>query len=432
MDKVNLWLNTLARSHSPDFSECLAVLGSYFPLLHDFESTEQDNEWHAEGNVAIHTNMVLKALYQLLENNATHIHGEQRLILILAALLHDIAKPISTVRREINGIERVVASRHEAMGMSYLATRLPLLGLSQQSIESIMGLVGHHQMPKLLVIKNKGYGDYLQLALNTNLELMYWLELADMQGRICKDKATQIELLEQFRMFAEDYGLWEIDWSEHELLSSIQIKTSPDEQIYTNGCGLRQLAFNQIYQIEEAIAKNFEASQQYSHLFLMCGVSGSGKSTWIQRNLEGVEVVSLDDIREELNGKRECQKNKGQVLQLAKQRLKAALAKKQSIVWDATNLRTDFREMICQIGMQYNALTTIVAFQLSTDMLIKNNAKRKSSVPDKVLHQQIERFQWPSRTEAHRMLVIDNQGVELSRHGSFSLSINTTELLNTI
>jgi len=355
----------------------------------------------------------------LLSSDAQHIVGVKRQVLILSALLHDIAKPLTTKRKEIAGTERVVAPKHEEIGASYLALKLIELPLEHSSVMSIMGLVGFHQIPKLLVVKNQGYSEYLQLSLNADLELLYWLELADMKGRICDDLANQIDLLAQFRMFAEEYQLWSVSGTIQPILDKIQVKSLINEQLFLNAYAVHQLAHRQISMAEEAIAKNYEPSQQYSHLYVMCGISGSGKSTWIEQNLNGFEVISLDEIREELNGKRDCQKNRGQMLQLAKSRLKIALANKRNIVWDATNIRKDFRKIICDLGLNYGALITIVAFQVKENSLRVNNRHRKHTVGENIVTDQISKLEWPVFTEGHRLLVIGDKGQVLFRQGSF-------------
>ncbi|ALU42321.1 hypothetical protein [Pseudoalteromonas rubra] len=75
--------------------------------------------------------------------------------------------------------------------------------------------------------------------------------------------------------------------------------------------------------------------------------------------------------------------------------------------------------MICQLGLQYGALITIVAFQLTESALQANNKNRLHTVSDEVLKSQLDRLQWPARTEGHRMLVMGDLGVELSRAGRF-------------
>ncbi|WDE06749.1 AAA family ATPase [Thalassomonas viridans] len=419
MKTLNAWLEALTRDTTPDFAECCRQLAHLLPLLALFEQTEQDKQWHAEGNVAIHTDMVLKQMYHLLATDARHITGEARQVLILSALLHDIAKPLTTRRKEINGIPRVTATGHEQQGLSYLALKLPELPLAHTVIAQVMALVGYHQMPKLLVVKNQDFGDYLHLALNADLELLYWLEIADLKGRVCQDLNHQLELLEEFKLFALEYNLWGQTDPGKNLISGIQVKKNKSEQVYLDNYALQLLATKQIYHPDEAIAKTYQHAGNYSHLYVMCGISGSGKSSWIAQNLEDFTLISLDDIREELNGKRECQKSRGQVLQLAKTRLKTALAGKRNVVWDATNIRKDFRKVLCDLGRDYHALVTIVAFQVQEKTLRKNNRNRQHRVADEVIDRQISRLQWPELSEAHRMLLIDENGRVLSRNGKF-------------
>ena len=419
MEKVENWLASLELQNTPSFAECVMNLGCFFPLLNEFEQTEQDSIWHAEGNVAIHTDLVLKAVYELLAAEASHITGKKRQALILSALLHDIAKPLTTRKKEIQGQLRVVAPLHEEIGASYLATKLIELPLEHSVIMVIMGLVGFHQVPKRLVIKNQEFSDYFKLSLNADLELLYWLELADMRGRVCNDLAVQLDLLEQYRMFAQDYELWGVTNPTTTYLARIQVKPTKSEQTLLDGYAIKQLADGDIKLVEEAIAKNYTTCQQYSHCYIMCGISGSGKSTWIANNLVDFEVISLDDIRAEINGKRSCQKSRGQVLQLAKQRFKKALAEKRNLVWDATSTRKDFREPLIELAINYGALVTLVVFQLSAKSLKQYNHNRTFSVSDDVQQNQLKKFEWPWQSQTHRQLVIGEAGQLLYHFGRF-------------
>lgn len=419
MKKLKLWLDSLALQHEPDFSECLDWLGQYIPWLYQFEQTEQDAIWHAEGNVAIHTNMVLSELYLILNDEAQHIVGAKRQALVLAALLHDIAKPVTTKTKEIDGKIRIVSPKHEEKGASYLAIKLLEMPLDYEVIRMVIGLVGYHQMPKLLVVRDLAYGDYLKLALDADLELLYWLELADMRGRHCEDLPSQIDYLEQFRMFAEDYQLWQVSNAFESAVSQIQVKDNIEAQRYLDGYAVNQLIHGSVVMAEESVAKTYQAASDYGHLYVTCGVSGSGKSSWIAKNLPDFEVISLDDIRAELNGKRESQKNRGQVLQLAKSRLKTALANKRNVVWDATNIRKDFRKIICDFGQNYGALITLVVFQIQESTLRMNNTNRNHMVADDVISAQITKLEWPSFSEGHRMIIVGEKGECLDKVGKF-------------
>lgn len=405
---INLWLESLKTTGTPDFAEAVQYLGELFPLLHQFAATPQDMRWHAEGDVAIHTQMVLTELYQLLASEAQHITGEQRQALILGAVLHDIGKPETTQPRERNGEIRIVAPGHESLGRNLIAVPLMSLPLTYSVVQTIMGLVGFHQLPKLLVVRNADYAEYLKLALNADVQLLYWLERADMQGRICEDLPQQLSLLSEFRLFAQEFGLWKGDFRQR-LLADIQQKDSISAQRYVDGYAIRELVSGDISMPVEALARTYQRCQHYSHFYMLFGASGSGKSTWIaQQRRDDWLVISLDEIRAELNGQRGNQKNRGQMLQLARHRLKQALAAGQNVVWDATNIRQDFREPLTRLAVNYGALITMVIFHIDSASLKKQNRNRPHAVSDEVLQQQLVKIQWPLVEESHYQLIVAN------------------------
>lgn len=356
-------------------------------------------------------------MYQLFATEAQHLTGEQRQALILGAILHDIGKPTTTQPRERDGETRIVAPGHEALGRNMISVALMSLPLAYSVVQTIMGLVGYHQLPKLLVVRNADYAEYLKLALNADLQLLYWLERADMQGRICEDLATQLSLLAEFRLFAQEYGFWDADFRQR-LLADVQQKSTDAEQRYVDGYALRELVTRDIALPIEALARTYQRCQQYSHFYLLFGASGSGKSSWIaQQRRDDWLVISLDEIRAEINGQRGNQKNRGQMLQLAKQRLKQALAAGQDVVWDATNIRQDFREPLTTLAVNYGALITMVIFHLDSATLKRQNRQRPHAVSDEVLQQQLAKLQWPQVEESHYQWIIGENGQPLASNG---------------
>ena len=408
--KVNAWLKTLTSKAKPNIDECIEYLGEYFEWLYELKNTPQDPEWHAEGNVHIHTGMVLAELYNLLDNEASHLHGKQRQALILGALFHDIAKPIRTKEVEVNGLLRVASPQHESVGRSYLAFKLMELDLAFEVVLDVLGLVGEHHMPKLLVVRNKAKGDYLAVSRRANLEQLYWLETADMRGRTCPDLPLQLQHLAEFKMFAEEYGVWN---KPHCLDQDfINLLASENDSVagYIQAHAISELESGEISLPIEAVARTYEYKEKYSNLIVICGPSGSGKTTWIESHCADHVLISLDVIREEINGDRRNQKNKGKVIHLARDRLKQALRNKQDIVWDATNLRSDFRKIICDFGRDYHALVSIVLFMLPESVICQNNRNREYAVPEGVLLKQFSDFQYPLVDEAHYFQIIGGKG----------------------
>jgi predicted kinase len=284
------------------------------------------------------------------------------------------------------------------------------LKLSFDVVWTVLGLVGEHHMPKRLVVKNQNKNEYLALSRRANLELLYWLEVADMKGRDCPDKSLQLQHLDEFKMFARDYGVWNTAHRlDNEFLQSIENESNPARE-YIYSTALYEVEAGLVSLPVESIARTFERKNSYSNLVVLCGPSGSGKSTWLGRHVENSTLISLDEIREELGGSRANQKNNGRVVHLAKDRLEECLRNNQNVVWDATNLRSDFRKVLCDFGRDYKALVTLVLFLPSESAIFQRNRKRLHPVPNDVLLKQLDGFQFPLVGEAYRMQVIDERG----------------------
>jgi predicted kinase len=171
---------------------------------------------------------------------------------------------------------------------------------------------------------------------------------------------------------------------------------------------------------EAALATSYRHREQYAHLGILCGPSGAGKSTFITQHYADYALVSLDELRQQFNGQRASQKNKGQIIQQAKAELKAALRQKQGVVWDATNVRRDFRAVISSLGRDYHALVTLVVFLLPEEILVKQNRERQYSVADSVLYKQLDSYQFPLPNEVHQYQVVGEQGELVYRTGYYA------------
>ena len=416
----------LARDGAPGIDECVEKLGERLELLRDFKTTPQDPGWHAEGDVHIHTGMVLEELYKLLESRANHLqslqNGQIRQALVLGALLHDIAKPLVTRKREVNGIERVVAPRHEARGRAYLAFRLMELELPYPVVRLVMDLVGEHHRPKLLVVRDSKPGDYLRLARQVEPEYIYWLELADMLGRESQDHARGVENIELFGEFAREYGVWNFAERYNKIADYFRNELAdfpPDTRDLVFGNCLRNMESGLITTPEEELARSYTYRESFPRLVLFCGPGGAGKSSFAAECFPEYQLISLDNIRQEISGDRRIQKDNARVVRMARDRLKECLRRKESVVWDSTGLRHEFREMTLNDGQAYGALTTLVVFALPRQEFFRRNGLRKNAtrLSDEVLHKHIDTIQWPTDLEAHRTIYVGPEGRILERRG---------------
>ncbi|PRQ03359.1 hypothetical protein ENSA5_16670 [Enhygromyxa salina] len=405
---------------TPSVAAFVDALADTIPALAELEGTPQDPGWHAEGDVLIHTGMVLDALYELLATRATHLDGERRTALILAAALHDIAKPATTREMEIRGVTRIAAPRHELQGRSLLVPQLMALGLSWPLVELCLDLVGYHVAPKFLVVKGRERGGYLRLAQAADPELLYWLELADMLGRRCEDRAQQVENIEMFGLFARDYGAWRRFGDEapswRAMYRDALDELPPATRDVSYAQFVADLCEGRITQPEEGLARSYRYREPFPEVVVTVGPSGAGKSSWIRRHLGDHTCISLDDIRAELGGRAD-QSNNAKVRQIARERLREGLRRKAKLVWDATSLRRDFRDAVTNIARDYGALVTLVAFPRSAREYQRRNLDRATPVPAAVVRGQLASMQWPELVEAHRHLVIGAAGEPLAYYG---------------
>ena len=405
-------LTAALEGERPEVEDFCDSFGFSLPLLYELKHCPQDAQWHAEGDVHVHTDMVLNEVYDMIESEAKHLSETHKLALIMSALLHDICKPDCTREKEIRGRICIVSPRHEEKGRSYLATRLYELDLPNEVIRLTLELVGNHQLPRHFIMDDAHAGKYARLARKAPLELFYWLERADMLGRECVDRDQQVEVMELFKLQAQEYGLWQVAhpytaWQEF----FAQTEMSETAREFALAKAIMDFEDGLIASKEEALARSFELRNGFARLTLMCGPSGSGKSRWIENNSdETTQVISLDSLRQELCGKRESQKMNGQVLQKAQELLKQALRHKQDIIWDATCLRKDQRAKLLRLAHDYHAMTRIIAFQASEDEYIHGNRTRPHSVPESVLLKQLDSFEFPEINEAHQLISLNKMG----------------------
>lgn len=386
----------------------IALFGDKYPLLKGFKSTPQDPEWHGEGDVEIHTDMVLGEMFKLIHGKASHLPETDKVILILSCLFHDYAKPITTKEQDIKGHIRVVAPRHEGIGASLLFNLDPPLGLDVQSWLSVIQLTAYHHIPKMLVIKDKPRPDYARLARQVkSLEMLYWLEYADMTGRTCPDKEDQIDILNLFMLESKEHGLWNSDG--YAGLQDMVKAHFPDKDTFFHHRVAEHAKIHyeeqRIFMLEEELAIAYNYFDQ-PHLILTCGMAGAGKSSWINSNASNHHRIELDRIRDEIAKGRANQSRDDEVIRIAHDELREALRQKKNVIWDATNYRSDFRKRIIELGLAYGAYTEIVAFQKPLSRLVKDNREREHSIPNDAFESMLRKFQWPEIGEAHSLKLI--------------------------
>ncbi len=126
------------------------------------------------------------------------------------------------------------------------------------------------------------------------------------------------------------------------------------------------------------------------NVYIMRGIPGSGKSTYIKDKLDGIAVVSRDDIRQKYFGVGDDEKAiltpslEHKVTEIFWDQIEALISRKNDIVIDNTNLKNKYLNKMFDYFNERGYLIYII--QMTTDIQTCIS-RRKDQIPLKVMLQ---------------------------------------------
>ena len=139
------------------FALRIGAVDSAFPELAALAATPQDPEWHPEGDVWVHTLMVVDEAAAIVRREWEALSAAEAVAVVLGALLHDVGKPATTVRAIKDGRPRIVSPRHEAEGEAPAAAVLGKLSFGEEVERGVLAIVRWHLLPgSLFYAKERG------------------------------------------------------------------------------------------------------------------------------------------------------------------------------------------------------------------------------------------------------------------------------------
>jgi len=161
--------------------ELLKNLGilKYYSQLEALVGCLQEEEYHPEGDVWVHTLMCLDEMAKLKSEDEY-----KNLYLMLAVLCHDFGKPGTS--KVING--KITSYNHEKEGVSPTVDFLTSLSNEKKLIDKITPLVRYHLAPFQLYLQNSSLKAIKRLASKVNIEELCIVALADCKGRTIPNK----------------------------------------------------------------------------------------------------------------------------------------------------------------------------------------------------------------------------------------------------
>lgn len=140
----------------------------------------------------------------------------------------------------------------------------------------------------------------------------------------------------------------------------------------------------------------------------MCGIPGSGKDYYTKQYSENlnIPVISLDDLREKFKIPHSDKKGQGFIIQEAQRLAKEFCGKKQSFIWNATNLTVENRQKIINLLSVYNPSFEIIYVETSFKKIIE---RRANIINRQVLEEMLEKIEIPFDNECHGINYIINK-----------------------
>ena len=326
----------------------------FIESIEDFKKLSdvpQSQKWHAEGDALTHTKMVVSEMVKLVNSEPySRFSREYKFVLLFAALFHDIGKGKCLIE---DG--KCLSQGHNLF--SERLTRTLLWDIGYENREMICELVFQHDLHCVaLDMKERRLKNHLSKMstwLRHNIDLLFLVFRADVNGSIS---------------------------NEPRLLGDV-------EKRITN-C-LKEEDFT---------------------VYIMCGLPGAGKDTYIKNNLSELPMVSRDVIRTELGITKDGEKGRGtdeEEKLVTTQENKEILnycENRESFIVNNTHLKLKYRKQLIDSISKYKPKIIIVYVEAET--LDLNLSRRTGSRWEYVIKEMLASMEIPSENEANELIII--------------------------
>lgn len=347
-----------------------------FAWVADMESVSQHEKLHAEGNVAIHTQMVLNELIKL--NEYTELSEQDQEILWAAALLHDVEKRSTS---QDDGYGNISANGHARKGERTVRTILYRdIPTPFRIREIIATLVRYHGLPLWLMEKLEPAKRIHGISLRVDTRFLKLLAEADAKGRKYEDVKSLTDSLDLFELFCKEEGCWG---------KSLDFVTPNARFQY----------FNTI----DGYIGYVPSDDFKSEVIMLSGLPGMGKDDYIQSLKTDMPVISLDGIRRKHKYSQTDKIATARVVQEAKEQARIYLRKGQNFIWNATNITSLMRQQLVDLFTLYGAKVKIVYIEKPYDTWRLQNKNREMPLSEDVLDKMLSKLEVPLLIEAHEV-----------------------------
>jgi predicted kinase len=307
------------------------------------------------------------------------VDRDAQLKLLFTALFHDAGKPATNAVDHVTG--RTRSPKHALVGMEIGRAALRELACDLSIREEIVALVRYHGRPPYLLEKPDPAHEVISLSWLVSHRLLHLFALADTRGRRTREMSRPEENIHLWKMVAEE-----------------------------NGCFDQRYAFANdqarfLFYREALSSLHYTPREEYRcTVTLMAGLPGSGKDTWLMRHRPGLPVVSLDDVRADLDV--DATENQGEVIQAAREICREHLRAGRDFAFNGTNTVRQTRKRWIDLFAGYGARVELVYIEPPLPMILQQNERRAKPVPKQVIQHLLEKLEPPTWAEAHSVRLI--------------------------
>ena len=345
-----------------------------FDFVRDMEGVPQDPVHHAEGDVAIHTRMVLDKLQKLEGYQALGLQEQETLW--AAAMLHDVEKRSTTVREEDGSITAKGHAKRGAMTARLLLyTQYPAPFAIR---EQVVNLVRYHGLPLWAIEKPDPAKAVIEASMVVDTKRLSLLARADALGRVCSDQQDLLYRIDLFDALCQENDCW----------GKAREFASPNAKF-------------QYFRKEDAYPDYLPFDVFGSTVVMLSGLPGAGKDTYVFHHYREWPVINLDAMRREHKISPTDKSGNGRVIQMAKELARVYLRKKQNFVWNATNITKAMREQLVELFVTYKAYVKIVYVEVPYYVLHQQNSSRDAVLPAIAVDRLVGKLEVPSPWEGH-------------------------------
>lgn len=362
----------------------LPNLAELQPSVNRMQGIAQDPICHGEGDVVAHTRLVIEKLRNLPAFGALDAQGQN--IMTTAAALHDLGKASCTKLED----GRWVSPHHSRVGAirarELLMTKFGLCGTPEalRIRETVCALILWHMRPLYALSKAdpertiRQMASLSELASDFTVRRLAMLSEADCLGRISEECQARLIEVTLFSELAAEQECLDAPFRYPDAFSR-----------YADLSGRNIVPGQRLF------------NDHWGTITMLSGLPGTGKDTWIRQNMPDQPVLSLDGVRREIHIAPAA--NQGCVIQIARERARQYLRRKQPFVFNATNISKTLRGKWIRLFHDYGASVHIVYLETPWDERERRNRERMKAVPEESVWNMLSQFELPMLTEAEEV-----------------------------